>query len=145
MNLFRTHPSDIYYHTNMEYRKCIRTIFDFSKDARSYFSDLSKNQIIEENEIDEESKDEMYFDWENMQNGLDYILNNTKENLLFQELYELAAATMFSTEIQIGQTILFSYDYFQLFYVCLWHFFTQNNQNLETLPEYQQLLLMFRK
>jgi hypothetical protein len=57
----------------------------------------------------------------------------------------LAAATMISTDPKVGQTILFSYDYFDLMYVCLWHFFTKNNKKIEYIPEYQKLFFLLKK
>ena len=142
MNLFQHHPSTIKYSNNTEYRACIRRIFDFTKDAKSYYADLTENDF--DNNLDEESKDEMEFDTVNMQHGLDFILNNTvKDNdSYWEDVYLLAAATMFSTDITIGQAVLCSYDYFAIYYTCLWHFFIDKSV---PVPEYQQLRAMFRK
>jgi len=143
MDLFIHLPSTISYHSNKEYRDCIRNIFQFSKDNKTYYAGLSKEDILEN--IDEESKDEMEFDIYKMEEGLNILFENTIKDPLFEELYILAAATMISTNVKIGQTVLFSYDYFHLFYVCLWHFFMKKNKKIEYLPEYQQLFFLIKK
>jgi hypothetical protein len=43
----------------------------------------------------------------------------TKGNAWFQKLYDSAAEKMFSTNREIGQAVLFSYDYLPLFHKCL--------------------------
>ena len=140
MNLFQHPPSAIKYIDNKEYRACIRRVFDFTKDAKSYYADLTENDF--DNNLDEESKDEMEFDPILMQQGLDFIFKNTIENSHWEEVYLLAAATMFSTDVMIGQAVLCSYDYFAIYYTCLWHFFIDKSI---PVPEYQQLRSMFRK
>jgi len=143
MDLFVHLPSKISYHSNKEYRDCIRHIFKFSKNNISGYADLPKEHILEN--IDEESKDEMEFDIYKMEEGLNLLFEKTIGYPLFEELYILAAATMISTNVKIGQTVLFSYDYFHLFYVCLWHFFMKKNKKIEYLPEYQQLFFLIKK
>jgi hypothetical protein len=113
----------ITYHSNMEYRNMIRKIFDFSKDSVTYYADLSEKDM--ENEIDAESRDEMEFDTAKMEEGMKQIFDVTIKNPRFNELYLLAAGRMFSTNPEIGQAVLCSYDTFHLYYSCLWHFFTK--------------------
>ena len=143
MDLFSNFPSSISYKNNKEYRDWIRRIFRFNKDVKSYYADLTEKEMA--NEIDAESRDEMEFDMNRIEIVLDFILNNTIQSLIFDELYILASATMFSTDVKIGQTVLCSYDFFYLYYTCLWHFFTDSSRKTETIPEYQQLRSMFRK
>lgn len=143
MDLFSDFPSVISYKNNKEYRDCIRRIFRFHKDTKTYYADLTEKDI--QIEIDEESKDEMEFDYDSMQKGLDYIFENTIHSPVFEELYLLSAATMFSTDVKIGQSILCSYDFFHLYYTCLWYFFIDISKKIDTVPEYQQLSSMFRK
>jgi len=145
MNLFSTFPSVISYQSNKEYRHWIRRIFHFTKDAKSYYADLTENDMISADNIDDESKDEMEFDDINMERGLDFLFEKTKDDVIFEELYLLAAATMISTDIKIGQVILCSYDFFHLYYTCLWYFFMDTSRKIETISEYQQLRSMFRK
>jgi len=143
MDLFSKLPTIISYQNNTEYRDWIRRIFSFNKDAKTYYADLTdKDMTIE---IDEESRDEMEFDLDSMQIGLDYLFENTIDSPIFEELYLLSAATMFSIDVKIGQSILCSYDFFYLYYTCLWYFFMDKSRKLETISEYQQLRCMFRK
>ena len=51
--------------------------------------------------------------------GLDYIYEKTKLVPAFCDLYTIGAAKMISTDPEIGMAIVFSYDYFELFHLCL--------------------------
>lgn len=110
MDLFSKFPSSISYQNNTDYRSWIRRIFRFNKDIKTYYADLTEKDMTME--IDDESRDEMEFDLDNMQIGLDYLFENTIDSPLFEELYLLSAATMFSTDVKIGQSVLCSYDFF---------------------------------
>jgi len=143
MDLFVNLPSTISYQSNKEYRDWIRILFQFSKENRSYYADLKREDILEN--IDEESKDEMEFDIQKMEKGLNILFKNTIDTLLFEEIYLLSAATMISTDMKTGQTILFSYDYFHLFYSCLWYYFHDKNKKIELMPEYIKLCLLLKK
>lgn len=143
MDLFSKFPSSISYQNNTEYRAWIRRIFCFNKGVKTYYADLTENDMTME--IDEESRDEMEFDLDSMQIGLDYLFENTIDSPLFEELYILSAATMFSTDVKIGQSVLCSYDFFYLYYTCLWYFIMDKSRKIETISEYQQLRSMFRK
>jgi hypothetical protein len=71
---------DVSYTNNREYRKCLRELFNMKC-------------IINEdlNDIDEETKDELLYDENTMSAIMDEIFNATKNNELFNELYDLAA------------------------------------------------------
>jgi len=69
--------------------------------------------------LDDETKDEMMYDEKMMSLIMDEIYDATKNNDLFNELYDLAAARMFSTDRGIGQAVLLSYDYLCFFHNCL--------------------------
>ena len=145
MDLFSAFPSVISYQSNTEYREWIRKIFHFTKDTKSYYADLTEKDMASFSTMDAESKDEMEFDMVTMERGLDFLLTATKDDFIFEELYILAAATMISTDIKIGQTVLCSYDFFHLYYTCLWYFFQEKTRKIETLPEYKRLYAIFRK
>jgi hypothetical protein len=51
--------------------------------------------------------------------GLDYIYEKTHSVPAFCDLYLIGAAKMTSTDPEIGMLIVFSYDYFDLFHLCL--------------------------
>ena len=98
----------IEYKNTTEYRQILRELFNMK--------DLDKQYNYE---IDDETKDEENYDSDRIIKTLDELFELTKDNTLFQTLYDLAAAKMFSLERSIGQSILFSYDYLHLFHACL--------------------------
>jgi hypothetical protein len=101
--------SKIKYSTNAEYRQAIRKFCDMS---------CNDTSVIYE-DIDDESKDELLYDADSMENKMDEIYEKTRYDPLWINLYEKAAAKFFSTENEIGLVVLFSYDYFSAFYGCL--------------------------
>jgi len=109
---------DVYYTNNTEYRQCLRELFNMK---------CSQNPDLEG--IDEETKDELFYDEDTMSLIMDEIYNATKNNELFNELYDLAAARMFSTDRTIGQAVLLSYDYLCFFHNCLASFIKSEFDN----------------
>lgn len=105
--------SEITYTNNEEYRNCLRQLFEMN--AQSLDETLDKTS-------DPETYDEQDYDNTSASTMLDYIYAITKADSLFQELYGYGAGTMFSTDPEIGLTVLFSYDYFILFHQCLQQF-----------------------
>ncbi len=114
----------IEYTSNEQYRALIRSIFnmDMEKVKKSIESQY------EIDKIDPESMDELMVDMDKMEAVMNIIYNHTKDNPLFNELYVLAAARMFSTQPDIGQLILFSYSYFYLMHPCVCLFYTEPNR-----------------
>jgi len=104
---------DVYYTNNTEYRQCLRELFNMN----CVYKDFDNVNDIDD--IDEETKDELFYDEDTMSIIMDEIYNATKNNKLFNELYDLAAARMFSTDRTIGQAVLLSYDYLCFFHNCL--------------------------
>lgn len=109
---------DVSYTNNREYRKCLRELFNMK---------CIMNEDL--NDIDEETMDELLYDENTMSAIMDEIFNATKNNELFNELYDLAAARMFSTDRTIGQAVLLSYDYLCIFHNCLASFLRGNFDN----------------
>ena len=141
-------PEKIYYSNNTEYRQQIRYIFDISKDARSYYVDISfassYSDILKDDDDedeDEETMDELNYDSSVVEKGMEEIFNLTKQNSQFNELYLHAAGRMFSTDLTIGQAVICSYDTFYLYYTCIWHFI--NNKEITDLEEYHKLKKWF--
>lgn len=99
---------EIHYTNNFTYRNIIRQLFTMI---------CPPNPDLDH--MDEESRDELIYDEDTMSNSLSQLYQYTKDNELFQELYDLAAARMFSTDREIGQCVLFSYDYLIFFHYCL--------------------------
>ena len=62
------------------------------------------------------------------------------KNSLFLYVLDKAAARMFSTDREIGLSILFSYDYLDVFHNCLVFFYTNENEFTDTTDCYVELL-----
>ena len=123
---------EIIYNTNEEYRQKIRDIF---------YMDCSeiKESILTE-DIDDVSLDELLYDENKINSEMEKMYELTKDHILFQNLYELAASKMFSIDRTIGQCVLFSYDYWYLFHKCLYVYFYYPDLFNETHPSYLHLL-----
>ena len=74
-----------------------------------------------------------------MSEFIDFILNETKQNKLFLQLYIKTAGQMFSNSPEIGLTILLSYDYLFDFHLCLVDFFKKND-NISDNLHYKNLI-----
>jgi hypothetical protein len=125
----------IEYNNNKEYRAYIRKIFRMDVDKMK--SDLEKTYDI--SQMDEETYDELLYDNDKMFSVLNDLYVLTKKNKLFKELYDLAAAKMFSTLREIGQSILFSYGYLYLFHPCMCVFLQSPSEFTVECPYYTQL------
>jgi|UniRef100_A0A6C0DY80 hypothetical protein len=93
------------YSNNREFRALLRCYF---KMEVSTF----ETQHADLKDADFESYDELLYDMEAMNKGMETILCKTKENPLFQTLYSLAAQQFLSEDAEIGLCVLLSYDYF---------------------------------
>jgi hypothetical protein len=93
-------------------------------DTDAIMQNLEKQYDI--TNMDEETLDELLYDSDKMDNTLAILFDKTVNNSAFGILYETAAGLMLSTDKTIGQCILFSYDYFSLFHVCLCDYFANN-------------------
>ena len=139
---WKTQPSTISYHSNKEYREWIRILFHFSPNTYSNFADISVSEIdIMDTEMDEETKDELEFDMDKMNEVMEILFLATKEHSFFRELYLHAAGRMFSTDPSIGQAVVCSYDTFSWYYTCVRHFLLSNR--IDDLSEYQKLQQWF--
>ena len=99
------------YTNNAEYRQCLRNFFQMN--TNNYPDTIEKIP-----DLDDETRDEISYDEIAACAKMDYILAVTKDITYFNNLYDLAAAQMFSTDREIGLAVLLSYDYFYLFYEC---------------------------
>jgi hypothetical protein len=98
------------YTDNKSYRSTLRRLF---------FMDVSMCPAMDDETIDEETRDEMMYDNDAVITVMGNLFELTRDNVLFQNLYDLAAEKMISTNREIGQAVLFSYDYLPLFHKCL--------------------------
>lgn len=95
------------YSNNKEYRAYLRDFFQMK-------SNLPDKDGNNNNDIDEETLDEMNYDETSVSDHLNDIYYKTKNITAFCELYRIAAGHMFSVDLETGLTVLLSYDY--LFY-----------------------------
>lgn len=129
------------YYNDTEYRNCIRTLFKMNEEKMK--SQL--NELYDISEIDPITIDEYMIDVPLMENTMKQLFDLTKHNTLFKNLYDLAAAKMFSTNREIGQSILFSYDYVYLFHPCLCVFLESPSEFNEKMQYYKELVLSLQK
>jgi len=101
----------IHYSNDYEYRSCLRELFSM------------KRVIQLDPDLDEITRDEQDYDIDAASQKLDFILEQTGGHPRFQELYDIAASKMISTDRSIGLSVLFSYDYLAFFHKCLCSFF----------------------
>ena len=94
------HSIEIAYSDDDEYRTCMRRVFGMNVE-------------------DDGDNDDFIYDDKTVSAGLDHIFEKTKDVIEFRDLYLVGAAKMLSTELEIGMAIAFSYEYFDLFHVCL--------------------------
>jgi len=133
MVLYNTQVS-VNYTNNFEYRKCLRQVFNM---------DVTKNQPEwdkMDKDIDEETRDELMYDSDAIFLEMNSIYETTKDNHLFQEVYEICATKFFSTNPNIGMAVAFSYDFFPLFHRCLVEFFGSPENFHKENPNYISML-----
>jgi hypothetical protein len=116
------YPTDltISYTNDEEYRKTIRQLFQMKSE--------SYPEIVH-SDIDPVSRDELEYDNDSANLAMDYVFAKTRRVPPFIAIYEQAASFMFSTDINIGMAVLFSYDYLLLFHNCLRDFFVSLSRN----------------
>lgn len=115
------------YSNNQEYRQLLRRFFNMNIDKIAL--------ELKDEKYDDETFDEMLFDNDAVNKGLEDILKKTQGNPLFEELFCLAAARMFSVDRETGLCILLSYDFFNDFYH-LWAFYNNHPNDILETNEY---------
>ena len=98
--------TDIEYSNDFEFRQCLRKVFNMKQ----------QNDC---KDIDSISNDENNYDANAVFASMNYVFSITKNEPLFNQLYQNAAAKMLSLDINIGLSVLYSYDYFRAFHLCL--------------------------
>jgi len=131
--------SFIFYSNNNEYRQIIRDIFLMDPSIITPYSDLSVNEIEISTEIDEESIDEMQYDMKKMDMYLTELYELTNQVPEFLQLYKRAAVQMLSEDPLIGQVVLCSYNYFNLYFACIWFYLHGGKLSLMESVEYTNL------
>jgi hypothetical protein len=123
----------IEYNNNTEYRKCMRDLFMMKRE--NYIENIERIE-----NIDEETEDEISYDEKAVLEILDSIYLITKDNHLFNKIYRIAAAKMLSDDNSIGLAVVFSYDYFSFFSLCLVDYLCNPNDFDEGNENYSNLL-----
>ena len=125
--LYNLSEQNVHYNNDFEYRKWLRRLFCMK------MPDLDENEVDENLDQDDIiSRDEADFDEKSATNALDFVFNNTKDNIYFQELYSLAASKMLSLDQNIGLSVLYSYDYMALFHYCVCCYIENNDEFNDT-------------
>lgn len=126
---------NIEYFENNSYRQCLRQAMNMD------VSQMTFEQY--KDELDDETKDELLIDEKQMSAAMDDIYDKTKNVESFQSLYSSAASLMFSTDPNIGLAVLFSYDYFSVFHICIQAF--HENKLDQMKSKIEQLHSLLRK
>ena len=113
------------YTNNDEYRGHIQNVFNI--------------------DITEQENDEFLFDNTSILQTIDSIYLLTKDDCMFQELYDKAASVFFQTDRDVGVMVLFSYDYFSHFHKCLHCYLKTPELFNETNKNYMYLLKHVRR
>jgi len=108
------------YHDNAEYREALRQFFKM--DMNIILENLRKT-YADFDTFDEETRDELLFDTEAVEEGMNTLFNKTRTIPMFHELYVAAAGAMLSENPDIGLAVLMSYDYFADFSASLTAYF----------------------
>ena len=121
----------IEYSNDTEYRHCLRKLFKMNP---TNYPDIS------EMNLDEITKDEQSYDLDAANITMDYILEITNTIPEVINLYEKTASFMFSTDPNIGLTIMLGYDYLDLFHKLLIKILSGiSTEELLQTYEYKQL------
>jgi hypothetical protein len=119
---------DVKYEDNRGYRESMRQVFRMTS-SQSHLAD----------DLDDESRDELIYDDASISAGLDYLFEATKDVPAFSELFLIGAGRMLSENREIGLAVLLSYDYFELFHLCLRDFFKDSASFSANNPNYVKL------
>jgi hypothetical protein len=105
----------IIYDNNKSYRQCLRELFEMNQ--ANYQEKI--NAIKSREELDAETEDEISYDDSAAEKVMDEIYEQTRDNVLFKNVYQIAASKFLSEEESIGLVVLFSYDFMLYFVPCL--------------------------
>ena len=122
------------YKNNREYRQVLRQFFEMKHVEELHID--QDNLDIE----DEETLDELLYDSESVEKKLNEIFEKTKSIDAFVKIYEIAAAHMFSVDLETGLAVLLSYDYFPYFYAFYKRYHEININELQKMKEYCDLV-----
>jgi hypothetical protein len=124
---------NIEYSNNNQYRYCLRNVFQMNTNN---FPDIS--------DLDHETADELMYDEKSANIIMNLVYQRTKSYPEFTILYEKAASFMFSTDHSIGLSILFSYDYLDLFHSLL-KILLSNSYHIHDISRTSEYIQLYNK
>jgi|Laugrespbdmm15sd_2_1035082.scaffolds.fasta_scaffold00089_14 hypothetical protein len=130
--VYNAELTDIHYTNDLEYRNCLRRLF------------FMTHIELDNDEIDTVTQDENDYDMDSSSKAMDYVYGITSHHPQFQQLYDIAASKMFSTDRDIGLAVLFSYDYMALFHNCILSYRTNPADFTEQNRAYCELYAKIR-
>lgn len=120
--------ANIDYSDNTSFRNALRDVFN-----------MKCIEDVNNSDLDDESRDELLYDEKTVNNCMTFILETTKDNPIFIELYQITAGRVLSTDLGIGLSILFSYDNLKLFHLLLKDFFKDPYNYDKSFDTYKNL------
>jgi len=120
--------ANIDYSDNTSFRNALRDVFN-----------MKCIEDVNNSDLDDESRDELLYDEKNVNNCMTFILETTKDNPIFIELYQITAGRVLSTDLGIGLSILFSYDNLKFFHLLLKDFFKDPYNYDKSFDTYKNL------
>jgi hypothetical protein len=108
---YNTTEKNISYSSDVEYRNILCKVFFINTSPLN-------------DELDDENNTKII-------KTMDDLLQLTENNEIFENLYSLASSNMYYPDKRIGQCLLFSYDYFDLFHSCLCDFLVEKKITYE--------------
>ena len=115
----------VQYTSNLEYRRCIRDVFRMNVQSRT--KELRHQYGDKWDTFEEETQDELLFDDRAATRVIEFLYDLTCDIQEFKDLYLKAAEVMISEDMNLGLTILLSYDNFSGFHQCLVSFLTSDS------------------
>ena len=105
---YDTSLEDVSYSDDVEFRAAIRRVFGMTPLLPTDAADM-----------DPVTADELDYDVEAAAVVMDDVFDKTSNDVLFQELYDIAASKMMSLDRTIGMAVLFAFDNFAHYHRCL--------------------------
>jgi hypothetical protein len=124
---YDTSVVEVSYVNDGEYRAVFRRVFGMKT-------------LPPDADMDALTADEIDYDVDAASAVMDSVFERTESDPLFQELYDLAAAKMFSLERTIGMAILFAFDNFAHYHQCLRLYFLEPASWTRSHPTFVAML-----
>jgi hypothetical protein len=100
------------YHDNAGYREALRQFFKMDTDT---ILENMRKKYADFDTFDDETRDELLFDTDAVEAGMNEVFDKTRHVPMFHELYVAAAGAMLSENPDIGLAVLMSSRLFRGF------------------------------